>query len=203
MTTTVAPNPRINERDRLSLILTVAITLLALAAGLLLRGSVESRTRAYSSPAGVTIQYPDGWRLQTADAAEGTVRARETTAQGFATTLEVQTLVVDTSLGDDVALSMMANQAALTRAANLPAFKLFEVNTGLTFKGLPGATASYVFVNTGGSALQEEMPVVVLGDDVMVRKGGTVYLFSVHSTEANHARALAQLKAFVDSAQLP
>jgi len=43
----------------------------------------------------------------------------------------------------------------------------------------------------------------VLGDDTLVRKGGTVYVFSALATEENHAQATAQLKMFVDSAQLP
>lgn len=203
MTTTVAPKVRVNDSDRLSLILTTAITLIALAAGLLLRSSVESRVRAYTSPAGVMIQYPDTWRLNTADAAQGALRARDTNALSYATTLELQTYPVDASVADADALGMMANQAALNRAANLSAFKLFEVRTGQTIKGLPGATAAYVFVSNGGGVMQEGVPVVVMGNDMMVRKGGAVYVFSVLSTEDNHDRALAQLKAFVDSALLP
>ena len=149
------------------------------------------------------IQYPDTWRLNTADAAQGALRARDTNALSYATTLELQTYPVDASVADADALGMMANQAALNRAANLSAFKLFEVRTGQTIKGLPGATAAYVFVSNGGGVMQEGVPVVVMGNDMMARKGGTVYVFSVLSTENNHDRALAQLKAFVDSAQLP
>ena len=203
MTTTLAPKVRINDRDLLSLILTVALAIIALFAGLLLRGSVESRTRAYTSPAGVVIQYPDTWRLNSADAAQGALRARDTNALSYATTLELQTYAIDASADDAEALGMIANQAALSRAANLSAFKLFEVRTGQIIKGLPGATASYVFVSNAGGVMQEGMPVVVMGDDMVARKGGAVYVFSVLSTENNHDRAMAQLKAFVDSAQLP
>jgi hypothetical protein len=60
-----------------------------------------------------------------------------------------------------------------------------------------------VFVNTSGNALQEDLPVVVLGDDILVRKGGTVYVFSLLSSEENRPQSMAMLRAFVDSAQLP
>ena len=197
------PRFRINGHDRVSLILTVALTVVALIAGLVLRNTVESRTKTYKSPFGVVIQYPDSWRLNTTDAASGFVHAHESNAQSFPTALELRSITVDPAAKDEDALALAASQVALNRGLDLTAFKVFDVSTGHTFKGLPGATASFVYVSDQNNPLQEGLPMVVLGDDSLVRKGGTVYVFSVLSTEENHAQALAQLKAFVDSAQLP
>ncbi len=198
-----APRFRIDQHDRVSLILTLVVTAVALLAGLALRGAVESYTKGYKTPQGVFIEYPDTWRLNTADAASGVVSARDSAAQSFATTLQLAVVSVDTSAKDSDALSFAANQLALNRGHDLSAFKLFGITPGQTVKGLPGASTSFVYVSDAGGALQEALPVVVLGDDVLVRKGGAVYIFTALASEDNHAQAVAQLKAFVDSAQLP
>jgi hypothetical protein len=201
--TRAAPRFRINNHDRVSLILTLAVTAVALLAGLTLRGAVESYTKVYKTPQGVFIAYPDTWRLNTAGAAGGTVSVKDSAAQDFATTLELNVLNVDPSAKDAEALSYAANQLALNRARSLSSFKVFGITPGQTAKGLPGASSSFVYVSDTGGPLQEGLPVVVLGDDVLVRKGGTVYMFTALSTEDNHAQAAARLKAFVDAAQLP
>jgi hypothetical protein len=193
---------RVNQRDRISLILTLLVTVIALGAGLALRGAIESYTKGYKTPTGVFIEYPDTWQLSTSDDA-GVIRVRDSAAQNFATTLELRTVSVEASTKDDEALSLAANQVALNRGQAESNFKLFDLSTGQTLKGLPAATSSFVFVSDTSSALQESLPVVVLGKDTLVRKGGTVYVFSVLSSEVNDAQATAQLKSFVDSAQLP
>ncbi len=198
-----APRFRINYHDRISLILTLVVTAVALLAGLALRGAVESRMKLYRMPTGLTLQYPDTWRLNTADAANGIVSMQDSAAQRFATTLELGILKVDASARDGEALAFAANQLALNRGRDLTAFKVFGITPGQMVKGLPGASSSFVYVSDTGDVLQDALPVVVLGDDVLVRQGGTVYVFTALSTEDNHALASSQLKTFVDSAQLP
>lgn len=194
---------RVNQHDRTSLILSLLVTAIALIAGLVLRNAVESRTQTYKTPEGVTIQYPDTWRLNTTNATSGIVSAKDSAAQSFATTLELRVVSVDQAAKDDEALSYAANQVALNRGQEQSSFKVFDLTTGQTVKGLPAATSSFVFVSDAGGALQEGLPVVVLGKDTLVRKGGTVYIFSALSTEENDAQATAQLQSFVDAAQLP
>jgi hypothetical protein len=197
------PRFRVNRKDTISTIATVVLTAIALLAGLALRNSVESRTKTYKDPSGVVINYPDTWHLNTSDAAQGVLSARDPNAQGFPTTLELRRVAVDPDAKDEDALALAANQVAINRGNELTAFKLFDITTGQPFKGLPGATTSFVFVSDTSGALQEGLPVVVLGDSVLVRKGGTVYVFSLLSTEDNRPQALASLRAFVDSVQLP
>ena len=202
-TTTTAPAFRINRNDRLSTIATIVLTAIALIAGLLLRNGVESRTRAYQDPSGVVLHYPDHWRLNTAEAAQGVVSVRDINAQDFPTTLELRTVIVEPSAQDIDALALAASQVALNRGRSLTAFRMFDIVPEQTFKELPGATASFVFVSDAGSVVQESLPAVVLGDEILVRKGSTVYVFSLLSTEGNRSLGLAALRAFVDSAQLP
>jgi hypothetical protein len=203
--TSKSPTFRVNKKDRLSTLLTIAVTVVALMVGLLLRNGVESRTKAFQTSEGISVQYPAAWRLSSAESTPSgvIVQARDVNAQDFPTTLELRTVAVEPTATDEDALGLAAGQVALNRAQNLADFKMFDILTGQTVKGLPGATTSFVFVNTSGNALQEDLPVVVLGDDILVRKGGTVYVFSLLSSEENRPQSMAMLRAFVDSAQLP
>jgi hypothetical protein len=159
-----APSFRMNHHDRASLFATLAVTAVALIAGLVLRNAVESRTQPYQTPAGVTIQYPDTWRLNTTDAASGIVSAQDSAAQSFATTLELRTVGVDPSTGDAEALAFAANQLALNRGREQSNFKVFSLTPGQTIKGLPGATSSFVFVSDPSGVLQEGLPDVCSSD---------------------------------------
>ena len=202
-----APQFRIDWRDRVSALLTIAVTLVALLLGLLLRNSVEARTRSYADASGVGIQYPAWWRLNTDEAAAGILSVRDADAPGYPTTFELRWLAVDPQAGDEEALAGAANTLALNRGRDLAAFQLYEVvvepDAAGMAHGLPGAEATYVFVDAGGGPFQERLPAVVLGQDVLLRKGGRAYVFSLLATEENRPDALSLFRAFVESAKLP
>jgi hypothetical protein len=170
---------------------------------LLLRNSVEARTKAYTDTSGVGIQYPEGWRLNTSQAAAGVLVVRDDNALGYPATFEARWLPADLQTADEEALANAANTLALNRGRDLAAFQLFEVAGGETVKGLPGARASYVFVDTSGGAFEERLPAVVLGEDVLARKGNRVYVFSMLATEDDQTGVQPLFRAFVESAQLP
>lgn len=198
-----APQFRINQRDQLSALLTIIVTLIALLLGLLLRNSVEARTKAYADPSGVSIQYPDQWRLNTSEASAGLLVARDDSAPGYPATFEMRWLPADPQAADEEVLANAANTLALNRGRDLAAFQLFEIAGGENVKDLPGAKASYVFVDTSGGAFQERLPAVVLGEDLLARKGNRVYVFSMLATEADRPGILPLFRAFVESAKLP
>jgi hypothetical protein len=198
-----APRFRITWRDRWSNLLTVGLTAVALLAGLLVRDSALSRTQSYSDPSGVTFSYPQGWRVNASEAEAGVLRIRENSPAGFPTTFELRWMPVDPAAADGDALSTAANTLAMNRGRDYAAFQLFDIVTGLTVKALPGATATYVFVDAGGNAFQEQMPSVVLGEDSLARQNGRVYIFSLLATEGNRADDLPAYRAFVESAKLP
>lgn len=93
------PAVRVTRRDWASAVLVVLLTILALAVGLALRGSVEGRTRAYSDPSGVKLQYPDGWQINTQSAGRG-VQIRDLAARGFPTTLGFSSVAIDPKAQD-------------------------------------------------------------------------------------------------------
>ncbi len=202
-TTRNAPVFRINTRDQMSALLTVIVALVAILAGLLWRNAVEARVKSYADPAGVTIEYPEAWRLDATSADTGFIRVSDSLATEYPTTFELRWLPVPADAGDEDALATAVNTLALNRGRDLSSFKLLDVQAGQTIKALPGATVSFVFVYDPTSLFQEGIPAVVLGDDLLARKGERVYVFSLLAARENRDLAEQRFRAFVESARLP
>ncbi len=194
---------RVNTQDTISVVMVTAITLVALIAGVLIRNAAESRTRNYTDPAGVTVQYPDTWQLDTSSAAQGTLTMRDMQAPGFPTTFELRRTVVDPNATDTAALSSVADTLAINRGRNSTAFKLFNVTPSQSVKGLPATKANYVYVKVPSGILQDNLPAVVLGRDYLLRKTDKVYTFSLQAAQSNLEQAAPLFDKFVASAQLP
>lgn len=194
---------QIDRRDRISAASVIAVTLLALLLGALLRSSVQGRTSAFSAPGGVAINYPRGWTLDSAQAKNGSVTVRDMTARGAPTEMQVQTVPVEANAQTNTALADTANNLALTRGQQFASFKAFGTEVGQTIRGLPGAKSTYVYVTSPNNVFREHLPSVMLGEDRLVKKGDKVYVFSLQSTEANRDAALKQFERFVNSAKLP
>ncbi len=190
-------------RERASALLTLLVTIIAASAGLLWRDAVESRTRAYADPSGLTIQYPERWRINTANADLGIVQVSDPFAPGYPTTIELRRLPVSADASDEDALATAANTLALNRARELTAYRLLELRDGQRIHGLAAARANFAFVHDPAGLFQERLPVVVLGEDVMLRRGDQVFVFSLFAEQENYPRAQARFQAFVEAVRLP
>jgi RsiW-degrading membrane proteinase PrsW (M82 family) len=185
-----------------SVALTLVVAVAALAAGWLLRETVESRTRGYTDPSGVQINYPERWRLDTRNAQDGRLRVREANAtDGFPTTLELRWVPIDASVSPTASVASVANSLAVDRGRTQPAFRPYALVIDRTDANR--ASLDYVFVYVPGSAMQESLPVVVLGRDRYLRRGDRVYVFSVQSTEENLELATRAFDQFVSGTVLP
>lgn len=190
-------------RERASALLTLLVTIIAASAGLLWRDAVESRTRSYADPSGLTIQYPERWRINTANADLGIVQVSDPFAPGYPTTIELRRLPVSADASDEDALATAANTLALNRARELTAYRLLELRDGQRIHGLAAARANFAFVHNPAGLFQERLPVVVLGEDVMLRRGDQVFVFSLFAEQENYPRAQARFQAFVEAVRLP
>lgn len=191
----------VNQHDAATALITLVVAVIAVAAGLLVRNSVESRVKTYADAAGVTISYPDGWRLDKRLSEDGILRVRDPQSDGYPTTLELRWVAIDPALDDKAAVANVSSSLAINRAREEAAFKAFDLRMG----GANGvsATGTYVFVANTGGALQESIPSVVMGEDRYRRRGDKVFVFSLHSTDANRALAQAQFERFISAAALP
>ncbi len=191
----------INQHDTATALITLVAAAIALAAGLLVRSGVESRVKTYADASGVTIAYPEGWRLDKRLAEDGILRARDPQSDGYPTTLELRWVAIDPALDDKAAVANVSSSLTINRAREEAAFKAFDLSMGGA--GGMSATGTYVFVANTGGALQESIPSVVLGEDRYQRRGDKVFVFSLQSTDANRAVAQAQFERFISATALP
>lgn len=198
---------RVTQIDTISTMMVLGVTVVAVLLGFMLWNSVEGRTRSYTDATTLTISYPDDWTLSDSGAATnsaGVIVLSDSRIGGSAPTkFEVQRVTVDASAPATGTLSTVANDLAVNRGRDLSAFKVLSTTPRQTIKGMEGMKVQFVYVTTPGNALRASLPAVVLGDDYLVRKGDKVYVFTLHSTEANRDVALPMFEKFVNSAQLP
>ncbi len=214
MVTTVraaAPAPRRTTNERVSALLVVLVTLVALVAGFLLRDSAESATRSFTTPYNLTIAYPDGWRINDSDAANRVVMSEPGSGR-FPTTFEVTNVVVDASAPFTDVLGSVGQNLATSRGSDLTAYKVLDIQNqvvengnrvALTIKGLPATITRYAYVSAPNSVFTGGIPTVVVGTDYLLRKDNRVYVFTVQSTEENEADAKARFERFVQDASIP
>jgi hypothetical protein len=185
------------------MLIVVGMTVVALILGLLLRNSVETRTRSYTDPTGLSISYPDGWQIKEAEAEGESVQVSNLTGGGFPTTFEVSRVAVEPSAPVTEVLALVGNDLALNWGRDRTAFKVFEVTPNQMVKGLPASRIRYVYVDVPAGILQESLPTVVLGSAYLVRKEGNVYVIGLRAEEDNYDEATARFERFVESAILP
>jgi hypothetical protein len=203
--------PRRTTNERVSALLVVLVTLAALIGGFLMRNAAESATRSFTTPYNLTVAYPDGWRINDADAANRVVMSDPGSGR-FPTTFEVTSIVVDATASFTDVLGSVGQNLATSRGADLTAYKVLDIQNqvvqngnrvGMTIKGLPAMITRYAFVSTPQSVLTEGIPTVVVGTDYLLLKGNRVYVFTVQSTEENEADAKARFERFVQDASIP
>lgn len=207
---------RVNPMDTTSLLMVFGVTIAALILGALVWNGVIGRTSTHQDAAGLRLTYPGSWALSDAGAATGTtgdiVVSSPLRSGDVSTRFLVQRVLVDATAPTTTTLGLVANDLAATRGRALSSFRVLEsegfTGTGATkqplmIKGLPGYRMEYVFVDTPTNALRSNIPSVIIGEDRLVLKGDTVYVFSLQSTEANRTTARQQFDNFVESAQLP
>ncbi len=206
----------VNPMDTTSLFLVFGVTIVALILGSFLWNSVVGRTQTYTDATGLKITYPGNWALSDTGVATnsaGTIVVRSDVRSGGTSTLfQIDRVTVDASAPATTTLGLVANDRATTNGRALNAFRVL-LSTGFTgsgadkkpleINGLPGYKLEYVYVDSPTNALSGNIPKVIIGDDWLVRKGDKVYIFSLHSTEADRDAALPLFQSFVDSAQLP
>lgn len=206
----------VNPMDTTSLLLTIGVTVLALLLGLLLMNSVVNSTTSYSDKTGVKISYPSNYTLSDTGAATDTpgdiVVSSGLKSGDVSTKMMLSRVVVDANTPATATLGLVANDRVTTNGSKLNAFKVLsssgftgkdEAKTPLMINGMPGYKVQYVYVTSSANPLSSGIPKVIVGDDWLIRKDKTVYVFTLQSTEANRAAALPLFENFVNSAVLP
>jgi hypothetical protein len=149
----------------------------------------------------LTVRYPQGWLLKPGEGLA--FRALDPVAGDFKTTFEVRAGPIDATGPTTPTLAVVLGNAALDRAQQGTAFRLFEVAEGKPVGGQPSMEASYVYVVKGGDLFTQQMPAVVQGLDVAVARGAQAYVFSLLASPDAFDDAEKLFREFVATAELP
>ncbi|MBL8148225.1 MAG: hypothetical protein JNL34_17750 [Anaerolineae bacterium] len=173
---------RPNPRQRWGNIFTIAFSLLALALALQVKSATESATVIYSDPvAGITVQYPQGWLLDTSG--EAVLKVSNESAEGYKTSIEVRVLPLSVGLTE----RNLVDNLILNRSQTLASFDVLE-RESLTLgeDERPATSMVFTFVASEVNPFLQSLPLVVEGMDVITAQGGQALIVTFLSDAATY-----------------
>jgi len=142
----------------------IAVTVVALLAGWLVKNNVESRGVPFEA-SGISAQTPQGW-LKTSAQGDEILHVTNPLSSGFGTTYIIQNIPVasDATVGQAVSLLTLQRGQALT------AFRVLEQKQVTVF-GRAAYEVGYVFVESNPDLTHNEIPNIVRGLDYIFLNG--------------------------------
>ncbi len=176
--------------------LVLGLVALALLAGWALRDYVGRRTLLFAGET-FSVSYPYGWTLSKQGE---TVRFRDMRSGGIPAEFAVRTMQIAGITSITQTLAFEGDAMILSRAAEMPAYRVLESDNRFQVQGQPALRIAYAFVHDDPNAFQQHLPVVMRGEDVLTYQGERLVVFSLQATEADYATAQRRFYAFVESA---
>ncbi len=183
------------RRDRWVSWIVVAVFIVALILGWVVKSQAENRTVFYQG-GGIEVNYPEGWLArQVEDPVLIQVEDR-----WAGTSLSLQRRALPT--GVEQPFSEVAVRMALERSQWSSYRELDrDVATAQEPIWIGGRQAAmrveFAYVEPKPQAFQSTMPVVMHGDDYFFQEGDSAYIVTLIAAEANYAQARGYLEAFV------
>ncbi len=172
---TAAKNVRASLGDTYAEWAVIVVLLIALAIGWGIKAATENQMLPYTAN-GLTISYPSDWSASTT--AEGVLRFRDVRAGGVPPVIEVRAIDAADAAVITQTLALEADSLALTRAQELTAYRILEMDDTVAFRGQAALRVSFVYVMDEPSAFEQHLPVVVLGEDWLTWQQGKILVFS-------------------------
>jgi len=170
----------------------IAVTVLALLAGWLIKNSVESRSVPFES-SGISAQTPQGWLLTTAQGDE-ILHVTNLLSTGFGTTYIIQNIPIaaDATVGQAVSLLSLQRGQALT------AFRVLEQKQVTVF-GQAAYELGYVYVESNPNLTHNEIPNVVRGLDYIFLNGDHAVIATFWADDKSFESDLGRFQRFLSS----
>ncbi len=184
---------RARQKDRLVDWIVVAMIVVALLAGWGVKAAAEGRT-VMAEAGGLQLCYPAGW-LRTEVEPPVLLRVEEWLgpARSVITVQRRPLPPVDNPLA--------AVQQALTleRARAWTAYRTLETDENATIAGRTAGRIAFGYVEANPNPFLQTMPVVMYGEDYLIRAGSDVYIVTLTAAEAYYERAKGALNPVVRS----
>lgn len=192
---TLAPKNLIKTKSTGSLfseLTVIALTVVALLAGWLVKNRVESRSVPFES-SGISAQTPQGW-LMTSSQGEEILHVTNPFSSGFGTTYTLLNIPVasDATIAQAVSLLTLQHGQALT------AFRVLEQKQVTVF-GRAAYEVGYVFVESNPDLTHNEIPNIVRGLDYIFLNGDHAIVATYWADENSFESDLGRFHQFLNS----
>jgi hypothetical protein len=185
--------------------LVILVAIVALAAGWGVRNYAENQVRPYwltdrgaGAEQALYLSAPARWL--SSRPADGVLRLRDVRAGGLAPTLEARVITIGGVQPFEQLLALEADALSLSRAQELTAYRILEMDDAVTLNGQPALRVSYVYVHDQPHAFEQHLPVVVLGEDLLTYQQGYLVVLSVQAAQGEFDRARRHYEGFLGSA---
>jgi hypothetical protein len=170
----------------------IAVTVVALLAGALVKNSVENRSVPFAA-SGISAQTPQGW-LKTNAQGDEILHVTNPLSSGFGTTYIIKNIPVasDATVGQAVSLLSLQRGQALT------AFRVLDQKQVTVF-GQPAYEVSYVFVESNPDLTHNEIPNIVRGLDYIFLTGDHAVIATYWADENAFASDLGRFQQFLNT----
>jgi hypothetical protein len=156
----------LNFRQRWASYLTIALAVVAVGGGLLMRNRVQSSTNIRPrQDDGITARYPANWLLQegTKGKDDYVFRVQDPAAVPFKTTLQVSLLPV----GPNARAFDILSALNISRAAEVPMYQALEITPITLPSGTQGTQMAYAYASREINPFLQSVPIIVRSIDVI------------------------------------
>jgi hypothetical protein len=172
----------------------VIVTILALLAGWLYMGSVESRSLPFDAN-GIRADVPAGW-IQSEPAGDVLLQVRERASAGFQTTYLISKQLMTADGGTNEAVSLLT----LKNGQELTAYRVLGQRQ-VTIGGREAYEITYAYVEANPNVTHADLPVVVRGVDYIFFNSEGAVIVTYRASEAEYQGGLAAFLRFLNSVQ--
>lgn len=188
---------RVRQKDIAGEWLVILMVIVALLAGWGVKSLAENQVSLYQM-GNLSLAYPAGWSVSTSD---GVTTFKDMRSGGAPPVIQIATIPIVAARPATQTLALEADALALSRAQELVAYRILEMDDTATLHGQPALRVSYVFVLDEPDAFEQHLPLVMLGKDLLTCQGDQVIVFSLQAAQAEFEQAQRHFHKLVDSAR--
>ncbi|HEY5270920.1 MAG TPA: hypothetical protein VII97_11320 [Anaerolineales bacterium] len=170
----------------------IAVSVVALLAGWLIKNSVESRSIPFEG-SGITAQTPRGW-LMTSVQGNEILHVSDPLSSGFGTTYSIENIPT----ASDATVGQVVSLLTLQRGQALTAFRVLEQKQVTVF-GQAAYEVGYVFVESNPNLTHNDIPNIVRGLDYIFLNGDHAILATYWADEKAFESDLGRFQQFLSS----
>jgi hypothetical protein len=183
----------IRRRDPWTEVAVVAMVVVALGAGWLLRQVVLFRATPFTIPAAdISGRYPAGWVHEFGD--DPLLRVRDPMGGQYDPTI----VLCSRPLASDADPAIVLDTLALERANRVTAYRALDSGQ-VVVDGRAATYRDFAYVHVDPNPYLDRLPVVVRGIDLALRDEGRVIVVTFMAGEDDFDRAHAHFRALVES----